>query len=67
MTHLNTIQSKEERTEKAATLVKLMKVINPATQQTPEVEQKLWDDLYIMSGFALDIDGPYPAPPPKIY
>lgn len=60
--HLNTIEDKEERSKKAATLVELMKQINPAMQNTPEVEQKLWDDLHIISDFKVDIDGPFPTP-----
>lgn len=64
--HLNTIEDKEERSKKAATLVELMKQINPAMQNTPEVEQKLWDDLHIISGFTVDIDGPFPTPNKEI-
>lgn len=64
--HLNTIEDKEERSKKAATLVELMKQINPAMQNTPEVEQKLWDDLHIISNFSVDIDGPFPTPNKEI-
>ncbi|MEO9806576.1 MAG: DUF4290 domain-containing protein [Reichenbachiella sp.] len=60
--HLATIEDKEERSKKAATLVELMKQINPAMQNTPEVEQKLWDDLHIISKFTVEIDGPFPTP-----
>lgn len=63
---LNTIENKEERSQKAAVLVELMKQINPAMQNTPEVEQKLWDDLHIISHFTLDIDGPFPTPNKEI-
>ncbi|MEP2024870.1 MAG: DUF4290 domain-containing protein [Reichenbachiella sp.] len=64
--HLNTIEDKEERSKKAATMVELMKQINPAMQNTPEVEQKLWDDLHIISNFTIDIDGPFPTPSKEI-
>lgn len=64
--HLATIENKEERSQKAAVMVELMKQINPAMQNTPEVEQKLWDDLHIISNFTLDIDGPYPTPSKEI-
>lgn len=63
---LANIEDKEERSKKAATLVELMKQINPAMQNTPEVEQKLWDDLHIMSDFKADIDGPFPTPNKEI-
>ncbi|MEO9964639.1 MAG: DUF4290 domain-containing protein [Reichenbachiella sp.] len=64
--HLAAIEDKEERSKKAATLVELMKQINPAMQNTPEVEQKLWDDLHIISNFTVDIDGPFPTPSREI-
>lgn len=64
--HLSTIEDKEERSQKAAVMVELMKQINPAMQNTPEVEQKLWDDLHIISNFTIDIDGPYPTPNKEI-
>lgn len=64
--HLSTIEDKKERSEKAAVMVELMKQINPAMQNTPEVEQKLWDDLHIISNFTIDIDGPYPTPNKEI-
>lgn len=57
------IDDKERRTRYAHTLVDLMRQINPLTKETPaEYSQKLWDDLYIMSGFSLDVESPYPMP-----
>lgn len=64
--HLKTVEDKEERNKKAATLVDLMRQINPSVKDTPEVTQKLWDDLHIISGFDLDIDGPFPTPEKEI-
>lgn len=52
----------EKRNEFAATLVDLMKQVNPAVKETIETNQKLWDDLYIMADFNLDIQGPFPRP-----
>lgn len=52
----------EKRNEFAATLVDLMKQINPSVKETIETNQKLWDDLYIMADFDLEIQGPFPKP-----
>ena len=55
-----TVPDKDKRTEYAYALVELMKQLNP--QLKTESDQKLWDDLYIMSNFELDIDAPFPMP-----
>lgn len=60
--HLKTIKDQEERSKKAATLVELMKLINPDLGNDPESDQKVWDDLHIISNFELEIEGPFPKP-----
>jgi len=64
--HLKNIQDKEERSKKAATIVELMKLINAELGRDDESDQKVWDDLHIISNFELDIDGPYPKPDPSV-
>ncbi len=64
--YLLTIEDKEKRNSYASTLVSLMKNINPNVKEGTEYEQKVWDDLYIISGFQLDAEGPYPKPEPNI-
>ncbi|MCC5939738.1 MAG: DUF4290 domain-containing protein [Lunatimonas sp.] len=61
---IKTVSSKEKRTEYSYALVELMKQLNP--QLKTESDQKLWDDLYIMSDFELDIDAPFPMPPKEL-
>jgi hypothetical protein len=60
--YLNTIDDREKRNQTAKTLIELMKQINPSVRETTEDSQKLWDDLFIMSDFELDIDSPFPKP-----
>ena len=60
--YIMTLESKEERTKKAETLIDLMKLLNPSIREYPEYNQKLWDELFIMSDFKLDVDCPYPIP-----
>jgi hypothetical protein len=58
--HIAGIEDREKRTQSAFTLVELVKQLNPHMKS--ENDQKIWDDLHIMSGFTLDVDGPYPKP-----
>lgn len=65
--HLRTIENKETRTAMAYTVVDLIKQLSSSPKDSnQENMQKYWDDLYIMSGFDLDIDSPYPMPPKEI-
>lgn len=64
--HIKTIEDKEKRSESAHVLIELMKLINPSARDAQETTQKLWDDLFIMSDFNLDIDSPYPMPEREI-
>lgn len=56
------IEDKHQRTRYAYTLVEMMKQINPIMKESEEYNQKVWDDLFIVAGFDLDIDSPYPKP-----
>jgi hypothetical protein len=60
------ISDRVERTRYAHTLVELMKQINPNTRDAQDIQNKLWDDLYILSGFDLDVDSPFPMPGKEI-
>ena len=64
--HLSGIEDKEDRNKKAHTMVELMKQINPAIKDTPEIAQKIWDDMHIISEFNLDVEGPFPAPEKEV-
>jgi hypothetical protein len=60
--HIVTIQDPAKRTLYAHILVELMRQIHPNMRDNQDYYNKLWDDLYIMSGFELDVDSPYPPP-----
>ena len=54
---------KEKRNKYAALLVDLMKLVNPElNKDSNEYNQKIWDDLFIISGFDLDVESPFPIP-----
>jgi len=60
--HLATIEDREKRTRYAYTLIELMRQLNPAVRENNETTQKLWDDLFIMTNFTLDVEAPFPPP-----
>ena len=59
---LQTIEDRETRTRQARAVVKVMEILNPSVRSQENWEHKLWDHLYIISGFTLDVDAPYPSP-----
>ena len=61
--YIRTVPDKEKRTAMAYTLIDLIKQLNPAVKDQPENPQRMWDDLYVIADFNLDIDAPYPVPP----
>lgn len=58
--HITGIDDREKRTQSAFTVIEIIKQLNP--NMKAETDQKLWDDVYIMSDFKLDIDAPFPMP-----
>ncbi len=58
--HITAIEDRDKRTQSAYTAIEIIKQLNPTVKQ--ETDQKLWDDLYIMSDFKLDVDAPFPMP-----
>jgi hypothetical protein len=57
---------KDKRTELAYTLIELIKQLTPTIKDQPENPQRVWDDLYIIADFNLDINSPYPVPAREI-
>lgn len=56
------IEDRDERTRQAKAVIAVMGNLNPLLRDTAEVNHKLWDHLFIMSDFKLDVDSPYPLP-----
>lgn len=59
------IEDRTKRSEQARAVVKVMETLNPQVHTQENYEQKLWDHLYMIAGYDLDIDSPYPAPLPE--
>jgi len=63
---LKAIPDKEKRTQQAYAVVKVMESLNPQVHQQENFAQKLWDHLYMIADYDLDVDSPYPAPVPEV-
>lgn len=60
--HLMTIEDRDKRLKSATAIVDLMGTLNPQLKSIEDYEHKLWDHLYLITDFKLDVDGPYPVP-----
>ncbi|MCM5663025.1 DUF4290 domain-containing protein [Galbibacter mesophilus] len=56
------IEDKEERNKVAQSIIGVMGNLNPHLRDVPDFQHKLWDQLFIISDFKLDVDSPYPKP-----
>ena len=56
------LTDKNERNKAANYIIKVMGSLNPHLRDVPDFQHKLWDQLFIMSDFKLDVDSPYPIP-----
>lgn len=60
--YVTTIEDREERNSQARNLIEIIGNLNPQVRDVPDFKHKLWDHLFIMSDFKLDVDAPYPPP-----
>ena len=56
------IEDKEERNKAAKYIIDVMGTLNPHLRDVPDFQHKLWDQLFIMSDFKLEVESPYPIP-----
>ncbi|HOY49214.1 MAG TPA: DUF4290 domain-containing protein [Flavobacteriales bacterium] len=60
--HTCEIADREERNKMARYIISVMGQLNPHLRDVSDFKHKLWDHLFIMSDFRLDVDSPYPIP-----
>jgi len=56
------ISDREVRQKGANAIVELMSFFNPQLKNVEDFRHKLWDQLFLISDFKLDVDSPYPIP-----
>lgn len=64
--HCINIKEIEERNKMAKAIVDVMGNLQPHLRDVPDFKHKLWDQLYIMSNFKLDVTFPYEKPEKEV-
>ncbi|MBC9933727.1 DUF4290 domain-containing protein [Chitinophaga qingshengii] len=59
---LVTIEDDEDRQRNAMAVIELMGTLNPHLRNVEDFRHKLWDHLFNISGFNLNVESPYPVP-----
>ncbi|ATA90524.1 methionyl-tRNA formyltransferase [Capnocytophaga stomatis] len=57
-----TIEDREKRNNTAKSIIAVMGNMFPHLRDVPDFQHKLWDQLFIMSKFQLDVDSPFEKP-----
>jgi hypothetical protein len=60
--HCMGMEDREARTRSAHAIIQVIGRLNPHLRGSESMDRTLWDHLYIMSEFKLDVDGPFPKP-----
>lgn len=64
---LLTIQDKGRRQQQAESMIELMGFLNPHLKNVDDFRHKLWDHLFFISDFKLEVDSPYTIPKRETY
>lgn len=54
------IKDRDERNKVAQAIISVMGNMQPHLRDVPDFQHKLWDQMFIMSDFKLDVDSPFP-------
>lgn len=60
--HIKSFPEKEKRTQWCHSLINIMATLNPEVKLQANYREKLWDFLFQMANYDLDVDSPYPVP-----
>lgn len=60
--HLLTIEDPERRQRNSQAVIELMGFLNPHLKNVEDFRHKLWDHLFLISNFKLEVKSPYPIP-----
>ncbi len=62
-----TIEDRHKRQQQAQVVIELMGTLNPHLKNVEDFRHLLWDHLFFVSDFKLDVDCPYPIPTKETY
>ena len=60
------LENVDERNKMAKAIVDVMGNLQPHLRDVPDFKHKLWDQLFIMSDFKLDVESPYDKPEKEV-
>ena len=60
--HAVSITDNEERNKVAKAIIAVMGNLNPHLRDVPDFQHMLWDQMFIISDFKLDVDSPFEKP-----
>ena len=64
--HASSRKTKDERNKLANSIISVMGNLQPHLRDVSDFQHKLWDQLFIMSDFKLDVDSPFEKPSKEI-
>ena len=59
---LKAVEDREQRNKVAKSIIAVMGNLQPHLRDVPDFQHKLWDQLFIVASFDLDVDSPYETP-----
>ena len=60
--HTLSIEEPERRQRNAHAVIEIMGFLNPHLKNVEDFRHKLWDHLFLISDFKLEVESPYPIP-----
>src|SRR3954471_19717701 len=60
--YLLSLEDREKRQKNAHAVIELMGFLNPHLKNVEDFRHKLWDHLFLIADFKLDVKSPYPIP-----
>jgi len=64
--HAVEIEDDQERNKVANSIIAVMGNMNPHLRDVADFQHKLWDQLFIISDFKLNVESPFPKPTPEM-
>lgn len=60
------IEDRDRRNQIAQSIISVMGNMQPHLRDVPDFQHKLWDQLFIISDFKLEVDSPFPIPSKEV-
>lgn len=64
--YTTSIEDNEKRFKVSQVIVNIMAQMHPKVREIADYKHKLWDHLYIISNWEINVEGPYPPPSKEV-